>query len=95
MNVNNEPLFTTPDDVRNPKTSPIIGLGPVTANFFRSLLDKMNNEQKRTLTQNLIDPVVSIINNKMRPYIYVSIGMYLLIVLLLIYLIWTIKRHKI
>lgn len=107
MNKNNEPLFTTPDDIvkenarqdncssRASKTSSTIGIGPVTTNFFRSLLNKMNNEQKHTLTQNLIDPIMSIINLKMRPYIYISIGMYLLIVLLLIYLIWTIKRNKI
>jgi len=97
MDINNEPLFTTPDEVPpskspNPKTP--VGLGPVTTNFFRNLLNRLNNDHKNTLTQNLIDPMMDIINQKIKPYIYVSIGMYLLIVLLLVYLIWLILKRK-
>lgn len=97
MDINNEPLFTTPDDIHAPqipKSQQTIGLGPVTANFFRNLLDRLNNEQKHTLTQNLVDPIMGIINQKIKPYIYISIGMYLLIVMLLLYLIWLVLKKK-
>jgi hypothetical protein len=71
-----------------------IGLGPATTNFIRNLLNKLNNEQKNTITHNLIEPVMDIINQKIKPYIYISIGMYLLIVILLLFLIYLTMKKK-
>lgn len=72
------------------------GLGPATDRILNSILDKFATDNfKEKLTDKIVDPIAEIINQKIKPYVYISLGLYGIIVILLLLLIYiTIKKNK-
>lgn len=71
------------------------GIGPMTDKILNSILDRVNTDSFREkLSDKIVDPVTQIINDKIRPYVYVSLTMYAIIVILLIIIIYMLYKKK-
>ena len=69
------------------------GIGPMTDRVLNTLLDRVSSgDFKEKLTDKIVDPITHIINEKVKPYIYVSVIMYFIVILLLIFIIYLIVR---
>lgn len=71
------------------------GIGPMTDNILNSILDKFNTDQfKEKITDKILDPITDIINKKIKPYVHIGIGAYLVIVILLLVIIYLLVAKK-
>ena len=71
------------------------GIGPVTDNIFNVILDKLNTDQfKEKITDKIFDPITDIINKKLKPYVHIGIGAYLVIIILLLVIIYLLVSRK-
>ncbi len=61
------------------------GMGPMTDNLLNNVADKMaNREFKEIMANKIVDPVIIIIKDKVRPYVYGGVLLYALIIILLL-----------
>lgn len=69
------------------------GIGPVTDRVLSSVLSILTrNDFKTLITDKVMDPITNAVNEKVRPYIYTSIIMYLVLLALLIYIIILLRK---
>uniref|UniRef100_A0A6C0LQM4 Uncharacterized protein n=1 Tax=viral metagenome TaxID=1070528 RepID=A0A6C0LQM4_9ZZZZ len=72
------------------------GFGPMTDKFIENLLYSFTSGKlKEKLADTVVDPFSSIINKKIRPYLYIGFSMYILLVILLLCIIYLIYKKKI
>lgn len=77
---NNSHFFTT-------------GIGPMTDNILNNILERITSDSfKEQLSNKIVGPVISLINSKIKPYVYLSIGLYMIIIILLIIIIFLVRR---
>jgi len=71
------------------------GIGPVTDNILNAILDRFTTAQfQGKLLNKIVSPLTNVINEKIKPYVYISIGLYVFIVLLLFIIIFLVVRKK-
>ncbi|XWV26501.1 hypothetical protein QJ857_gp0568 [Tupanvirus soda lake] len=71
------------------------GIGPVTDRLLGTLLDKLTGgDFKDILTDKIVDPITEIINRKVKPYVYISIGLYSIVIILLALIIYLLIKKK-
>ena len=71
------------------------GIGPMTDKILNSILDRLTSDSfKEKLTDKIVDPVTEIINRKIKPYVYTSIGLYSIVILLLLIIIYLLIVRK-
>lgn len=71
------------------------GIGPMTDKILNSIIDKLSADNlKEKLTDKVVYPLTEIVNEKIRPYIYISLILYLVIIILLIAIIYLLARRK-
>ena len=71
------------------------GIGPMTDTLFNNILDKLNNDDFRiVMDERIVVPITNIVNQKVRPYIYISLFMYALVVVLLIIIICMLRKQR-
>ena len=72
------------------------GIGPRTDHFLNTILDRLTSDNfKEKLIDKIVDPLTSVINEKIKPYVYVSLGLYFIVILLLIVILYLlIKKNK-
>ena len=71
------------------------GIGPRTDKILNMILDRLTSDKfKEKLSDKIIDPVTNIINEKMKPYVYVSIGLYAIVIVLLFIIIYLLINKK-
>lgn len=72
------------------------GIGPVTDRFINTAISRFTNGNfKEVVTEKVINPVSDIIYAKARPYIYISVGLYAIVILLLVIIIYLLIRLNI
>lgn len=63
-------------------------IGPVSVNILQKFFDKLSNSYfKEILNQKILDPITHTINDKIRPYVYIGLILYIIIVALLVVII--------
>ena len=71
------------------------GIGPTTDKILQTILDRLTTDKFREkLIDKIVDPVTNIINEKIRPYVYVSIGLYSVVIILLLFIIYLLSKKK-
>lgn len=71
------------------------GIGPTTDKILNVILDRLTSDHfKEKLTDKIVDPITTIINEKIKPYIYVSLGLYSIIIIMLIIIIYLSIKNK-
>ena len=71
------------------------GIGPVTDNILNTILDRLSSDGfKEKLTDKIVDPVTTMINKKIKPYVKISIGLYSIVIVLLCIIIYLIMSKK-
>jgi hypothetical protein len=61
------------------------GIGPTVDGIINFILKKLEVDQvKNKISDNILCPAMDMINQKIRPYVYISLGLYLIIVVLLV-----------
>ena len=72
------------------------GIGPTTDKIINTILDRLTTDKFREkLIDKIVAPVTNVINEKIRPYVYIGIGLYaLLIILLVTIIILLISKNK-
>ncbi|AGC01860.1 hypothetical protein H012_gp603 [Acanthamoeba polyphaga moumouvirus] len=69
------------------------GIGPMTDKILNSIFDRITTDGFREkLMDKIVDPITGIINEKIRPYIYLIIIMYIILVILLITIIYLLVK---
>ena len=65
------------------------GIGPTTDKIINYIIEIITADSFREkITNKLVDPVTEMINAKVKPYIYMSIGLYCLVIVLLLIIIY-------
>ena len=68
-----------------PTTTNIGSMGPVTNRIMQSFVDKLASaEFRELLAEKIVDPMVGVVNEKIKPYIYISLFMYAILIVLLV-----------
>lgn len=71
------------------------GIGPTTDKILNTVLDRLATDKfKEKLTDKIVDPITEIINEKIKPYVYVSVGLYGIIIALLVIIIYLIMKNR-
>lgn len=71
------------------------GIGPITDKILNSILDRLTTDNfKERLTDKIVDPVTTIINQKIKPYIYTSMALYAILVILLVIIIYLLVTKR-
>ena len=71
------------------------GIGPTIDRVLAMILDKFTGGNfKELLTDKIVDPITEIINRKIKPYVYVSIGLYSIVIILLIIIIYILLKKN-
>ena len=71
------------------------GIGPMTDKILNSILDRLTSESfKEKVSDKIVGPVTEIINRKIKPYVYTSIGLYGIVILLLLIIIYLLIVRK-
>jgi len=74
-----------------PNTSQKIqtGVGPMTDNFINSIIDKINSDNfKKNISDKLLDPLSLAINQKIQPYVQLSMVLYGVVIVLMVVIIY-------
>lgn len=68
------------------------GIGPMTDGIINYVLDKCKSD---SVKQKFFDNIAETVNQKIQPYIYLGMAMYIIvIILLLLILLFVVKRHR-
>lgn len=71
------------------------GIGPMTDRVLNMIVDRLTSGNfKEILTDKIVDPITTVVNDKIRPYIYISIILYLILVGLLLVIIYLQVKKK-
>ncbi|ADO18231.1 hypothetical protein [Acanthamoeba castellanii mimivirus] len=71
------------------------GIGPITDRILNSILDKLTSDNfKDKLMDKIVDPVTMMINDRIRPYVYIGIVMYAILVILLLIIIYMLYKKS-
>ena len=71
------------------------GIGPITDQLINNIIDKLNKESLREkLNYGVIYPLIDETSNKLKPYFYIGIGMYIFIIILLLVIIKLLINRK-
>lgn len=71
------------------------GIGPLVDKVLNTILDRITSDNFREqLTNKIIDPVTNVVNEKIKPYLYISIILYLVLVVLLTIIIYLLVKKK-
>lgn len=71
------------------------GIGPTTDKILNIILDRLTSDRfKEKLTDKIVDPITQIANEKIKPYIYVSLGLYGIIIILLVIIIYLSMKNR-
>src|SRR5207247_954958 len=71
------------------------GIGPTTDRILNSILDRLTTDNfKEKLTDKIVYPITHLINKKLKPYVYVSMTLYLILVVLLVFIIYLLLKNK-
>jgi len=69
------------------------GFGPITDRILNNFYNFLTNKEFQDKVSNkLVNPLTQIINDKMKPYMYISIVLYGIIIVLLITIIYMLKK---
>lgn len=69
------------------------GIGPMTDNMLNVLIKKMNESGlKDSIECNIFEPTLEKIKNRFRPYLLLTVVLYLIIIVLLWYIIRLLKK---
>lgn len=80
-------------DTQNKTTDFESGFGPITDRILNNIYNFLTNKEfQDKVSDKLVNPLTQIINDKMRPYIYMSIVLYGIIIVLLITIIYMLKK---
>lgn len=72
------------------------GIGPFTDGLLVSILDRITSgDFREILIDKIVDPITEIINKKIKPYVYISIVLYSVVIVLMIYIIFLLKKRVI
>lgn len=71
------------------------GVGPITDQLLNSLVDKLNSDNFKTdVMGKLMDPVSEILNEKIKPYIQISMALYGIVIILMLVIIYLLITQK-
>jgi hypothetical protein len=71
------------------------GMGPVTDRIVNELIDGFAIDDYRDKINNkFVDPITEIINRRVQPYVYLSGGLYIVIIILLCVIIYILLHKK-
>lgn len=71
------------------------GIGPMTDNILNTILDRITTDNFRgKLTDKIIQPITGMINEKIKPYLYISLLLYSFIVILLFVIILLVMMRR-
>lgn len=71
------------------------GFGPMTDKILNVFLERItSNNFKELLTDKIVSPVTQIVNEKIKPYVYISLALYMIIIFLLLFIIYILLRKK-
>ena len=71
------------------------GVGPVTDRILGNVIDKISSEEFRTnVLSKIVEPVVVVVSNKIKPYLLIAFVLYLVLFVMLIYIIVCVTRMK-
>lgn len=72
------------------------GMGPITDRVINAVADKLSSEDvQKTLTTRVIEPITVVVQEKIRPYLYVGFIFYLvLLILVMVILFMVIRSYK-
>lgn len=71
------------------------GIGPMTDRLLNSAVDRLTSgDFRERLMDKIVDPTFSLINRKIQPYVYVSLIMYLFIIILLAFIIYLLFSNR-
>ena len=71
------------------------GLGPMTDRLLNTVLDRATSgDFREKLMDKIVEPITHIINRKIKPYVYISIALYLVVILLLVIIIYLLVKKK-
>lgn len=71
------------------------GIGPVTDRLLSTIVDRVTSgDFKEILADKIVYPITDIINRKIRPYVYISIVLYLIVIVLLIIIIVLLSKKR-
>lgn len=71
------------------------GFGPITDRLLNKICDIVTNRDfQEKFTDKLINPLTTIVNDKIKPYIYLTMIMYCILIILLIYIIYLLQSKK-
>jgi len=69
------------------------GIGPITDKILNDILNRLTTDNfKEKLSAKIIEPLTTIINEKIQPYINISIGLYIIVIVLLLIIIYFLIR---
>jgi hypothetical protein len=71
------------------------GVGPMTDQILNTLVEKINSDMfKSTITSKILDPLTASVNEKIKPYVQISMGLYGVVVILMIIIIYLLVTKK-
>lgn len=72
------------------------GIGPRVDKFLNGIIDKISTDEFReNLSNKIVGPITDIVNQKIKPYIYIGIGLYVILLVLLLIIIYMLyKKNK-
>lgn len=71
------------------------GIGPTTDKIINYILEVVTADSfKEKITSKVVDPVTEMINSKLKPYLYMSIGLYALVIILLLIIIYLLLSNR-
>jgi len=72
------------------------GMGPMTDSILNLILEKISTTNFREkLTDNIMCPISQMVNQRIRPYVYISVVLYCIIIILLLAIIYLLlKKNK-
>jgi len=71
------------------------GIGPITDKIINGVFDVITNKDfNEKISNKLVTPLTQIVNDKIKPYIYISGFLYLIIITLLLIIISLISNPK-
>jgi len=95
--MSNSKLFSDSltQDKKSCKSHITTGLGPMTDKFLNNVFSQLDTEKLKTkLTDNFVDSMTDVVNQKIQPYVYVGIALYSVVIMLLCIIIYLVIIKK-
>jgi len=71
------------------------GIGPMTDRIINSVLESINTQQfRQILKERMVNPTMEIVLEKMKPYIILSVVLYIIIIMFLLVIIFILCRKR-